>query len=79
MVADGSMVASMVDRASRRLKSDTSQGLFQTHAATSIHTTMAADRSYPWLSLRATRSRLCGSGPREDVCRQIGQVCIRER
>ena len=36
MAADGSMVASMADRASQRPKSDTSQGLFQTHAATSL-------------------------------------------
>jgi hypothetical protein len=35
--------------------------------------------SHPWLALRATRSRACGSGPRVDVCRQTGRGCIRGR
>jgi hypothetical protein len=35
--------------------------------------------SCPWLSLRATRSRLSASGPWEDVCRLIGRGCIRGR
>jgi hypothetical protein len=35
--------------------------------------------SSPWLSLRATRSKGCGSGPRVGACRRIGQACIRGR
>jgi hypothetical protein len=45
MVADGSIVASMADRASQRLKSDTSQGLFQTHAATGLSAVLMAEPS----------------------------------
>ena len=37
----------------------------------------AQNVSYPWLSLRATRSRACGSGPRGGSCRRIERGCIR--
>jgi len=33
--------------------------------------------SYPWLSLRATRSKGCVSGLLVGVCRRIGRGCIR--
>jgi hypothetical protein len=48
-------------------------------AANRLRTTMAAAQSSPWLSLRATRSRACGSGPPVDVCRRTGRGCIRGR
>jgi len=46
-------------------------------AAQRLRTTMAAVWSYPWLSLRPTRSRACGSGLPVGACRRIGQACIR--
>jgi hypothetical protein len=48
-------------------------------AAQRLHTTMATAWSYPWLSLRATRSKGYASGPRGGVCRRIGRACIRGR
>jgi hypothetical protein len=33
--------------------------------------------SFPWLSLRATRSRGYANGPPEDACRRTGLGCIR--
>jgi hypothetical protein len=35
--------------------------------------------SYPWLSLRATRSKAYASGLPAGVCRRIGPACIRGR
>jgi hypothetical protein len=58
---------------------DTPTTQLEHSAAQRLRTTMAAVWSYPWLSLRATRSRACGSGPRVDVCRRIGRGCIRGR
>ena len=49
----------------------------RTHAPTSLQNVMAAFSSYPWLALRATRWKGYASGPREDVCRRIGEACIR--
>ena len=42
-------------------------------AANRLRATMAATWSYPWLSLRATRSRGYASGLPEDACRRIGR------
>jgi len=39
----------------------------------------ACRMSYPWLSLRATRSRGCASGLPVVACRRIGRGCIRGR
>ena len=73
------MVASVADRASYRPKTVTSQGDFQASAATYMPTSMAAVSSYPWLALRATRSRGSACGLPVDVCRRIGRACIRGR
>ena len=75
----GSMVASVADRASHRAKTVTSQEDFQARAATSLPTTTAAVSSYPWLSLRATRSKGYASGLPVGACRLIGRACIRGR
>jgi hypothetical protein len=48
-------------------------------AAQRLRTTMAAALSYPWLSLRATRSRDYASGPWAVACRRTGRGCIRGR
>ena len=48
-------------------------------AAQRLRTTMAAVWSYPWLSLRATRSKGYASGLPVGACRRIGRVCIRGR
>ena len=39
----------------------------------------AQNVSYPWLSLRATRSRACGSGLPVGAFRRIGRACVRGR
>ena len=49
------------------------------NAVQRLCTTMAAVSSSPWLSLRATRSRACGSGLPVGACRRTGRGCIRER
>jgi hypothetical protein len=48
-------------------------------AANRLRTTMAAVRSSPWLSLRATRSRGYASGLPVGAYRRIGRGCIRGR
>jgi len=79
LLPDGFLVASVPDRACRRPETVAGQWLFRARAAPSLCTTMAAISSYPWPSLRATRSRACGSGPRVGACRRIGRGCIRGR
>jgi hypothetical protein len=57
------MVASMADRASQRPKSDTSQGLFQTHAATSLSAVLVA-RCGGWFGpVEAAVKPQRGAGP----------------
>ncbi len=49
------------------------------NAAQRLRTTTAAALSFPWLPLRATKSRGYGSGPPVGACRRIGWGCIRGR
>jgi hypothetical protein len=48
-------------------------------AANRLRTTMAAVSSHLWLSLLATRSRVCDSGLPVGASRRIGRACIRGR
>jgi hypothetical protein len=52
---------------------------FERSAAQRRRSAMAAAWSYPWLSLRATRSKGYVSGPPVGACRLIGRACIRGR
>lgn len=59
---------------SHALDATASDGLPEEGAAGPL--LQAAVSSTPWLSLRATRARACGSGLPVDACRQIGWGCI---